>query len=140
MRKNLFPDDKILVTEHFDVHQDWEVPIVGFLIVAAQRKVVSVMEFNDAEIEDFMKVLIKVRKAMKEVLGIDQVYFFQNEKTSHNLFHMWILPHHTWMEQFGYKIEAARPIINHALENFTSDRDLQEVKEAAKKLNQYLNK
>ena len=74
--KVLFPNEKIIVTEYFDIHQDWEVPISGFFIVACIRKVSSIAEFTDQETTEFIKLVKKVRQGMKEALGIKEVYFF----------------------------------------------------------------
>ena len=40
--QNLFPDERVISTDLFDIHQDWEVPIPGFFILATKRPVRSV--------------------------------------------------------------------------------------------------
>ena len=70
--EKLFPDEKIIVTEHFDVHQDWEVPIPGFFIIAGIRKFRSVADMTKEEAEDFVFLLQKIRKGMWEALGTAQ--------------------------------------------------------------------
>ncbi|MBI4167938.1 MAG: diadenosine tetraphosphate hydrolase [Candidatus Aenigmarchaeota archaeon] len=136
--KKLFPDEKIIVTEHFDVHQDWEVPIPAFFIIASIRKIRSVEEFNDEEAGEFIKLVRRIRKGMKEVLKIKDVYLFQNEDTKHD-FHLWLFPRYEWMEKFGRKIESVRPIINHSKENMTNDRISAQVKKAVKQMKEYMN-
>lgn len=74
--KKLFPNETVIITNHFDVHQDWEVPIPGFFIIATKRKIRSISEFTSQEAEEFINLIIKLRKGMEEVLNIKDVYFF----------------------------------------------------------------
>ena len=137
--KKLFPEEDILITENFHFGQDWEVPIPGFFIAASQDTTKrSLRDFTDKEITELILNIKKVRIAMSEVLGIRDVYFFQNEDTAHG-FHVWIFPRHRWMEQFGRKIQSVRPIISYAKENMATDLNLKEVRNVARKIREYLN-
>jgi len=136
MGKILFKNETIIETKHFDVHQDWDVAIAGFYILASKRRISSISEFNGDESKEFMDILIRVRKGMEEVLGIKDVYLFQNEDTDH-YFHLWIFPRHDWMEKFGRKIQSVRPIINYAKENMITDEFIKEVKESVEKMRNY---
>ncbi|MCX6789644.1 MAG: diadenosine tetraphosphate hydrolase [Candidatus Gribaldobacteria bacterium] len=133
----LFPDEKIIVTEFFDAHQDWSVPIPGFFIIEPLRKIRSVAELNDQEAIDFINLIRKIRLGMKDVLGIVDVYLFQNENSQYG-FHLWMFPRHQWMEQFGRKIESVRPIMNYAKENMVNEEIFQQVKGAVAKMREYL--
>ena len=135
--KILFPNEKIIVTNLFDVHQDYSVPIPGFFIIASIRKVKSIADFTEEEFKEFIYLLKEVRKGMKEVLSIDEVYLFQNEDTDHN-FHLWIFPRYDWMEKFGRKIQSVRPIMNYAKENNLSDEVFSEVKVYVQKMRDYM--
>ena len=136
--KILFPNETIIITKNFDVHQDWEVPIPGFFIIALLRKLKSISEFSDEEAIEFINLIRKVRKGMKDILKIEEVYFFQNEDTEHG-FHLLIFPRHDWMEKFGRKIQSVRPIMNYAKENMLSDDVFKEVKEYVKKMKEYMS-
>ncbi|MBU1204827.1 MAG: hypothetical protein KKA61_01670 [Nanoarchaeota archaeon] len=85
--KILFPNDSVIITRNFEVSQDWKFPITGFFILSPKRKMCSISEFNDDETIEFIMLLREVRKGMKDVLGIEDVYFFQNEDTEYN-FHV----------------------------------------------------
>ncbi len=137
--RKLFPHDTILVTKYFDAHQDWEVPINGFFIIAAKREIKSISDFTPEEEKDFMQVLIAVRRAMKEVLKIEHTYLFQNEASVFN-FHAWFFPLHSWMEPFGKDITSIPYIIQHAQTTFNSPKHIQEVKENARRVWKYLEK
>lgn len=135
--KILFPDEKIIITEFFDAHQDWSVPIPGFFIIEPMRKIRSVAELNDTEAIDFINLIRRVRLAMKDVLDIEDVYLFQNEDSKYG-FHLWMFPRHQWMEQFGRKIESVRPIMDYARDNMANEEVFQRVREAVAKMRDYL--
>lgn len=133
----LFPNEKIIVTEFFDAHQDWLLPIPGFFIIEPLRKVRSIAELNDDEAIDFINLIRKIRLAMKDILGIKDVYLFQNEDSQYG-FHLWMFPRHQWMEQFGRKIESVRSIMNYARDNMANEEIFQQVRESAAKMRDYM--
>lgn len=140
MEKKLFPDEKIIITEYFDVHQDWAVPIPGFFIVASRKGRISLAEFDDEEARDFFELVVKLRKGMRDVLGIKTVCFFQDEGTRHNLFHLWIFPRHAWMDKFGKKIESIRPIIAYARGKMDNQEVAEEIRDMVRKMKEYMKK
>ena len=135
--KKLFPNGNIIITKLFTIHQDWEVPIPGFFILAPLRKIKSISEFTDEELLEFSTLLRKVRQGMQEILQIDEVYLFQNEDTEYG-FHLWIFPRYKWMGQFGRKIQSVRPIINHAEETMINDDVFKQVKDYVQKMKAYM--
>jgi diadenosine tetraphosphate (Ap4A) HIT family hydrolase len=135
--KKIFPNEVVIETKYFDAHQDWEVPIPGFIIVTSKRKIRSMADFTEEEAQEFIKLIIKIRKGMKEVLNIKDVYLIENEDTKHN-FHLWIFPRHDWMEKFGRKIESVRPIMLHAQKSMVTDEIIKQVKEDIKKMHEYM--
>jgi diadenosine tetraphosphate (Ap4A) HIT family hydrolase len=138
MTKKLFPDQEILSTKNFSAHQDWEVPIVGFFIIASKNTTKrSIIDFTEEEAHEFIHVAQNVRTAMNEVLGIEDVYLFQNEDSTHG-FHLWIFPRHVWMEEFGRKIESVRPIMEYAKGNMNDEKTCDEVREAVTRVSEYL--
>lgn len=136
--KKLFPDEKIIETKYFDVHQDWEVPIPGFFILSPKRTIKRIDELTEAEATEYIFLVISLRKGMREVLNIDEVYFFQNEDTTHN-YHLWIFPRLDWMEKFGRKIESVRPIINYAVENMSDKEGVENVLVYVRKMREYFS-
>lgn len=133
----LFPTQKVEQTEHFTVAQDWEVPIPAFFIVSSRRKVNSIAEFNDEEVVELARLIKKVREAMRDALGIQVVYLFQNEDTVHG-FHIWMFPRYEWMAKFGSKIQSVRPIMEYAIETMNTKPIRTEVHEAVEKMKRYL--
>lgn len=127
----------VLTTAHFDAHQDFEIPIPGFIVLASKRHFQSVDEFTEEEKIDFIDSIIRIRSGMRRTLGIDVVYFVQEEDTSHH-FHMWIFPRYDWMaEKFGRKISSLRPIMEYARENLKTEENLKKVEESITQLVTY---
>lgn len=132
------PPGALPVSKYFDAHQDYEVPIPGFIILASKRHIQSVEEFTEEEQADFIQYLKKIRSAMNTELYIKKVILVQDEKTRHH-FHMWIFPRYEWMEQFGEKIESVRPSMQYAREHLKTEENLKSVEEAAQKLREVLS-
>ncbi len=134
----LFPNENIITTDFFNVSQDWEVPIPGFFIIAPLRKLKSIDEFTDEEANEYINLIRKIREGMKDVLKIEEVYFFQNEDSEYG-FHLWIFPRHKWMDKFGRKIQSVRPIMDYATENMLSDDIFNEVREYVKRMKKFMS-
>ena len=139
MKKKLFPNETVLKTKYFDIHQDWEVPILGFFIIASVRDIKSVADFTGDELEEFGRLLRQMRIGMRDVLNIKEVYLFQREDSEHG-FHVWIFPRHEWMEKFGRKSESMRPIINYAKENMVNEEASREVREMVSAMRVYMER
>lgn len=127
----------IVQTAFFDAHQDFEIPIRGFVILSSRRHIQSMDEFTTEERVDFMNLIVELRRALRETLGIDIVCIIQEEDTSHH-FHVWIFPRYPWMEeQFGRKIESVRPIMEHARSHMKTNENLKIIEEANLQMRAY---
>lgn len=136
-KKVLFPDEVILRTDHFTVAQDWEVPIEGFYIIASIQPHKTILDFNDNEIVELIRLQRLIRECMKTLLGIIDVYFFQNED-SNNGFHVWIFPRHPWMDDIaGRKIQSVRPIMDHAVKH-VDEALLEKIRNTNSRMRDYL--
>ena len=129
----------IVKSKYFDAHQDYEIPIPGFVIISSRRHIQSVDEFTDNEQQDFIKLLCRIRSALREVLGIEVIYMYQREDTCHH-FHFCILSRYDWMtEKFGKKIGSVRSIVNFAKKNLRIKSEIIKVEEATQKLKQFFS-
>ncbi|RKL66552.1 diadenosine tetraphosphate hydrolase [Salipaludibacillus neizhouensis] len=128
----------VLETEYFHAHQDVAYPIKGLIIIASKRHIKRFDELTEYEQVDYITVLSRIRKAQRDILGIDYVYYFYNEDTSHH-FHTWMVPRYDWMYEFGRSVESVRPVLLHAREEMNNDENIQEVMEAIKSLRKELN-
>lgn len=139
MTEYKFKDEIIFRNERFTIGQDWEYPIPAFFILSPNRKIRTIDEFTDEESHEYISLVRKLRKGMKEVLNINDVYFFQNEDTKHN-FHLWIFPRHAWMEPFGKGIKSVKPIMEYALREMNNEKIIAEVKSCVEKMKVFISK
>lgn len=134
------PDGGVVIeTEYFHAHQDVAYLIKGLIILASKRHIKCFDELNEEEMEDYMNLLTRIRKAQREILGIEYIYYFYNEDTTHH-FHTWMVPRYEWMYEFGRSIESVRPVLHHARNHMNSPEQIQEVVDAIKALTNELNK
>ena len=132
------PDGGVVIeTEYFHAHQDVAYPIKGLIILASKRHIKCFDELTEEEKLDYISLLSRIRKAQREVLGIEYIYYFYNEDTTHH-FHTWMVPRYEWMYDFGRSIESVRPVLLHARNNMNNDENIKEVMRAIKKLTKEL--
>ncbi|MRG87171.1 HIT family protein [Salinibacillus xinjiangensis] len=129
----------VLETEHFHAHQDVANQIKGLIILASKRHIYGFDELTAVEQLDYVKALTRIRKAQREVLGIEHVYYFYNEDTTHH-FHTWMVPRYEWMYEFGRSVESVRPSLLYAREKMNYKENIQEIKTAIQSLAKDLNK
>ncbi|RDY72039.1 HIT family protein [Halobacillus sp. SY10] len=127
----------IAETEHFHAHQDVAYPIRGLVIVASKRHIKGLDELTEQEQRDYITFITKIRKAQRKVLGIENVYYFYNEDTTHH-FHLWMVPRYDWMYEFGRSVESVRPVLLHARKN-KNEWDHTKVLEGIRLLTEVLN-
>jgi diadenosine tetraphosphate (Ap4A) HIT family hydrolase len=131
------PGGMIAETKHFTLANDFEYPIKGFLIIGSKRHFQSVVDFTSEESADFSNFLIKTRKAMKDVLGIQQVTIIQEEKSKDSHFHVWMFPWHEWMKEIGSDIVFIRAIMQYAKEYYSTKETTEEIAAESKKVREY---
>lgn len=129
----------VLETEYFHAHQDVAYPIKGLIILASKRHIKSFDELTEEEKTDYIHALTKIRQAQREVLGIEYIYYFYNEDTTHH-FHTWMVPRYEWMNEFGRSVESVRPTLLHARNEMNGTENIDEVMAAIDLLKKELNK
>lgn len=134
------PDGGVVIeTEYFHAHQDVAYPIRGLIILASKRHIKCFDELTEEERIDYINILTKIRKAQREVLNIEFVYYFYNEDTTHH-FHTWMVPRYEWMYEFGRSVESVRPVLLHAKNNMNTEENMKDVMKAIKDLTSVLNR
>lgn len=88
---------------------------------------------------DYIQILTKIRKAQRDALGIEHVYYFYNEDTTHH-FHTWMVLRYEWMHRFGRSVETVRPSLLYARNEMSNDANLNEVIHTIKALKKELDK
>jgi len=126
-------------TDFFHAHQDVAYPIKGLIILASKRHIHCFDELNNEEKMDYIQLLTRIRKAQREVLGIDYVYYFYNEDTTHH-FHTWMVPRYEWMNEFGRSVESLRPVLLQAQNKLNHDENERAVINAIQLLRKELMK
>ena len=129
----------VIETEHFHAHQDVAYPIRGLIILASKRHIKCLDDLTESERLDYINVLARIRKAQRDALGIENVYYFYNEDTTHH-FHTWMVPRYEWMYKFGRSVESVRPVLLHASNELNAKENVEEVMEAINILTEELNK
>jgi len=129
----------LLLTKHFMVNQNFEVPIPGFYIISTRRHIFSVDEFTEEECAEFARILKLIRQGMREALDVKIVYLFQNE-AGNSHFHLWIFPRLEWMEKFGANVESVHNIINYAKANMRTKETFEQAKISLDKMEQFVQK
>ncbi|MCA1029580.1 diadenosine tetraphosphate hydrolase [Bacillus timonensis] len=128
------PEGGVIVeTEHFHAHQDVAYPIKGLVIVASKRHVTCLDELTEEERFEYITLLSTIRKAQRDVLGIEHVYYFYNEDTTHH-FHTWMVPRYEWMYEFGRSVESVRPVLLYARNEMNDETNRKEVLKAIDQL------
>jgi diadenosine tetraphosphate (Ap4A) HIT family hydrolase len=97
--------------------------VPGLIIVAARRHFTSVEEMTPSEVDELLPFVQRLRRAQRRVLGTEHTYYFYNEDTTHH-FHLWMVPRHPWMAEFGRSVESLRPALRHAREAMSSEAQL----------------
>jgi len=127
------PGDIIVDTKNFVLHQDPEVPISGFLIIASKKHIKSISELSLEESTEFFELVYKARLVMKNVVNINEVTIIQEERSGH--FHMWLLPRYEWMtDKFGNSLSTVREIMSYSKENLKTKDNIEEILSVASKL------
>jgi diadenosine tetraphosphate (Ap4A) HIT family hydrolase len=120
-------------TSTFHAHQDVAYPVPGLVIVAAFRHFVRLDEMDPVETAELLPFLQRLRRAQTRVLGTRHTYYFYNEDTRHH-FHVWMVPRHEWMREFGTSVESVRPALRHAAATMSDATSIAHLAQTAKAL------
>lgn len=128
----------IYESDLFHVHQDVAYPIRGLVILASKRHFYGMDELSDEERTEYISLIHRIRTAQRQLLGIDKVYYFYNEDTTHH-FHLWMVPRYEWMKAFGHSVESLRPVLLHARNEMNDEENMRQVIEGIGKLREALS-
>ncbi|WP_461615033.1 HIT family protein [Clostridium sp. Marseille-QA1073] len=137
------PGGIIAETNNFILHQDPEIPIKAFLIIASKRHIKSISQLSYEESQELFDLVYKVRVALKSIEDINEISIIQEERSGH--FHIWLLPRYEWMnDKFENSLSAVRDIMNYTRNNYKTEKNISEVletvdliKDSLKYLKQY---
>lgn len=110
-------------TANFVLHQDPEIPIKNFLIIASKKHVQSITQLTSQENLELFDLCYQARKALLSFEDIIDCKIIQEEHSAH--FHMWILPRYEWMNDiFDKTLSSVRLITKYAKKNCKSKNEI----------------
>lgn len=89
--------DPIWENKDIIVRQDPECPIPAFYIVSLRNHISSIADIDPEISAKLFETIAKVRYGMKEVLGIERVHLYYEERVKNPHAHFWLLP--LWPEK-----------------------------------------
>ena len=114
----------IYKSKNFNIAQDVELPIDGFLIISTNRCINKFSELGNEEVEELGK-LIKTVLSILENNKIAEEYNIIFEEKPGVHFHVWLMPRHKWMiEKFGKVIKNIKQIQEYSIENMKTPVNL----------------
>lgn len=120
------PGGIITETSNFVLHQDPEVPIKGFLIIASKKHIKSITQLTLEESSELFMLVYRARLAMEKVAQIKEVTIIQEERSGH--FHLWLLPRHDWMQdKFSNSLSSIRDMMGYCKENYKTKENIDEI-------------
>lgn len=108
----------IFENDNFNLSQDWELPIEGFLVIEPKRHIEKLEEFTKSERDEMFDIVNKAIIIMRENKICDRFDIIFEEKRNRH-FHLWIMPRHSWMEELSKDIvNNIGTIFEYAKNNF----------------------
>jgi diadenosine tetraphosphate (Ap4A) HIT family hydrolase len=131
------PGGLIYESRSFVMHQDPEIPIHGFLMVATKDHISSTTQLSANQRYEMMDIMSMGINTIKKLGITDEVTIVQEERSKH--LHLWLFPWHMWMEnRFDKSISSLRNINKFAKDN-ASNEDKNDVVFTANRIKQRLS-
>ena len=116
-RHKLIPPGGYVYEDDFiNVSADPEIPITGFMVLGIKKHVRTMNELSKEERYRIIDILNLTIENIKECEIANKVLVIQEERSRH--FHIWIVPIHEWMKEYGESVKNIDKIIEHSKEIF----------------------
>lgn len=116
-RHKLIPPGGYVYEDDFiNVSADPEIPIPGFMVLGIKKHVRTMNELSKEERYRIIDILNLTIENIKECEIANKVLVIQEERSRH--FHIWIVPIHEWMKEYGESVKNIDKIIEHSKEIF----------------------
>jgi diadenosine tetraphosphate (Ap4A) HIT family hydrolase len=131
------PGEIIMSTKNFVIHQDPEIPIKAFLIIASKKHIKSISELTCEESQELFELVYKARMALKSIKDIKEVTIIQEERSGH--FHLWLLPRYEWMdEKFINSLSTVREMLLYAKDNNKAEENITDILSTVDAIRNYM--
>ena len=126
---------EIVRTKNFDISQDFELPINGFIVIGSLRHVESINEMTAEEKQELITLIDVVIKYLKK-LDVCAQYDVVWEEKDNNHFHVWLMPRHKYLlEALGTNImKKVGELFDYAKNNLRTEENLKDIYNTIKKL------
>ena len=119
---------QVLKTKNFNIAQDSELPINGFMVIGSNRHIESINEMTTNEKQELI-TLIDIAIASLKKLGVCNQYDVVWEEKENCHFHVWLMPRHKYLlDAMGTNIiKKVGELFDYAKENLRTKENLKEI-------------
>ena len=136
--ENINPGE-IVKTKNFDISQDFELPINGFIIIGSIRHIESINDMTTEEKQELITLIDVVIASLKK-LNVCSQYDVVWEEKDNNHFHVWLMPRHKYLiDALGTNIlKRVGDLFNYAKTNLRTEENLKDIYNTIKNLTKEL--
>lgn len=120
------PGGYVYEDDFINVSADPEIPIKGFMVLGINKHIKSMNDMTAYERNNIVDVLNKTIEVIKKINIAKEVLIIQEERASH--FHIWIVPLHDWMKEYGKSVVNIKEIINYSKKSFNEEQKMELLK------------
>ena len=131
------PGGYVYEDDFINVSADPEIPIPGFMVLGINKHVRTMNELSKEERYRIIDILNLTIENIKKCGIANKTLVIQEERSRH--FHIWIIPMHEWMKEYGESVKNIDKIIEHSKEIF-NEKIKEELLEDVDKLRESFKK
>ena len=130
---------EIIRTKNFDISQDFELPINGFIVIGSLRHIETISEMTKEEKQELICLIDVVISSLKKI-GVCNQYDVIWEEKENNHFHVWLMPRHKYLlDAMGTNIiKKVGELFDYAKNNLRTQENLNRVFDTIEKLKEEL--
>lgn len=119
---------EILKTKHFDISQDFELPINGFIVIGSIRHIESINDMTEEEKQELLSLIDIVIANLKKLNVCSQYNVIWEEKDN-NHFHVWLMPRHKYLVNVIGKniVKNIGELFDYARNNLRTEENIKEI-------------
>ena len=129
----------VIKTKNFDISQDFELPINGFIVIGSKRHISSINEMTEEEKIELITLIDIVVKSLKKLNVCSKYSVVWDEKPEMH-FHAWLMPKHEYLlDVIGTNpLKKIGELFAHARSNLSTKENLQAVEKTTQELKKEL--